>query len=175
MRKYIFLLSFVLISLSLYLIFNFNIFLSFLVGLTTTSFVLFATFKSYKNFVTNAVENKLDTAFLDKDEIDKIEDPFDLYDDEEQKQEPTKENLKEVIKEEKKKFSVLKNGKYLFKTLPAQFSALRVLSYVFLVFGFIFLQENSYLSIFAYLIGITAGIIIVSIFNFMKQKEIQHE
>lgn len=111
---------------------------------------------SYKRYVNRQVD-KFETS--DRDEIDKIEDPFDLYSDEIKDED--NRDIKEILKEEKKKGGVLK--KSTFKALPTNLSPFRILSYITLVIGFIYLKDNEKLDITLYLIGITAGIVITPI------------
>jgi hypothetical protein len=142
-----------------------SLLISFIIGSTSSVLVLLGTFRSYKQFVEKQVANRKDSENqnLDRDYIDKLEDPFDLYDDEQQNQ--TDKNHKEIIQEEKKRFSPLKNKKEIAKTLPVQFGFSRIIGYVFLIGGFIFLKESNLLNIASYLIGITFGIIAISLFK----------
>ena len=75
----------------------------------------------------------------DRDEIDKIEDRFDLYDE-------------EVLKEEKSKLrkNMFKNLKYS----TSFFSIYRVIGYVVLVVGFLFLTKNNYFEVYPYIFGL---------------------
>ncbi len=84
----------------------------------------------------------------DRDEIDKIEDRFDLYDDE---KEETKSD-EEVLKEEKAKLrkDMFKNLKYS----GSFFSIYRIIGYVVLVLGFLFLTKNHYFEVYPYIFGL---------------------
>ena len=97
------------------------------------------------------------------DEIDKMDDQFDLYSpdipDINIKQEITKEQIKEEIK--KNKETLKKNNvKNLYRSLSAVSSLYRLGGYVILILGFFFLNNNGNLHIFSYL----GGFLIVPLF-----------
>ena len=90
------------------------------------------------------------------DEIDKMDDQFDLYSPDipetKTKQEMTKEQIKEEIK--KNKDALKKNNiKNLYRSLSAASSFYRLGGYVALILGFFFLNNNGNLHIFSYLCG----------------------
>ncbi len=131
-------------------------------------FVTISSFLSYKRVVQKRLESG---AFEERDEIEKIEDRFDLYS--EAKSASTTDNLstneiKEIIKEEKAKQTGLKkSGENLIKSAGGLFNPLRVISYVILVLGFLYLVNNHYLKIVPYLLGFLAvpfGALISTIF-----------
>lgn len=88
----------------------------------------------------------------DRDLIDKLDDPYDLYSEDEVV------DLKEYIKEYKTqaKKDMFKNG---FKFSSPMFSIYRLAPYVILVLGFIGLKNNQLLELFPYMIGLAVGII----------------
>jgi hypothetical protein len=92
---------------------------------------------------------------MPRDEIDKIEDPHDLYSEDSVDDE---RDFKEIIKEEKRKGGVFK--KSTFKALPIALSPFRLLGYFLFVIGFIYLEESGDLNIGLYLTGVTVGIVI---------------
>lgn len=90
------------------------------------------------------------------DELDKMDDQFDLYSPDipetEIKQEMTKDEIKAEIK--KNKDALKKNNfKNFRRSFGAMSSIYRLAGYVILVLGFFFLNNNGYLHIFSYLGG----------------------
>lgn len=107
------------------------------------------------------VQRQLDAGSgVDDSMLEKIEDPYDLYDDETVAEVDETVALQDVIKEEKKR---LKENKETFKktvkSTPGIFSPWRFLPYLFLVLSFIGLNNNHILDIPAFLIGLAVGII----------------
>jgi hypothetical protein len=99
----------------------------------------------------------------DRDLLDKIEDPHELYDGKEINDAPPEElNLKEIVKEEKAKVKPLniKNMKYGVK---GGVSLFRVVPYLFLILGFIALKNNDILNLWYYLPSLFIGIITGSV------------
>ena len=96
---------------------------------------------------------------LDKTLLEKIEDPYELFEDEPLQTE-VEPDLKEVIKEEKKR---LKQNKETFKktvkSTTGILSPWRFIPYIFLVLSFIALNNNHILDIFAFLMGLGLGIL----------------
>ncbi len=142
--------------------------ISFAIALLSTALVLFASRKSYQSYVQKGVDAKLNIDGGDRDAIDKIDDPFDLYSDDIVAEDQSE---KEIVKEEKKKHSILKQKKEIFKSLPANFSILRLISYGVLIAGFIYLKESGNLSIPLYLTGVTSGVIGVMILNWYQSAQ----
>lgn len=140
---------------------------SFIVAFFSSALIIFASRKSYQRYVEKSLDNGV-YGVDDRDTLDKIDDPFDLYSDEVVENEKSE---KEILKEEKKKVSIIKQKKEILKTLPVNLSILRLVSYALLVFGFIYLKESSNLNITLYLSGITAGILTISIWSWYNQKE----
>ena len=128
------------------------------VGFLSAFFIIVGSSYAYKRMVESKVASG---EYVDeRDLLDKIEDPHELYDDVPINNAPYEElDLKSIVKEEKakvKNFSV-KNIKYGAK---GGISAFRIVPYVFLVLGFIALKNNELLSLWYYLPALTFGIII---------------
>ncbi len=126
--------------------------LNFEIAFFATTAILFATFYSYKNFISNA---KGSAVF--KDKIDEIEDKFELYEEEKEK-----ETLapKEIIAEEKKRIKLF-SPSIFFLTSKPYFSLLRIVSYLFMAFSVLFLIKNSLFCPFCFLLGIAGAVITV--------------
>ena len=101
----------------------------------------------------------------DRDILDTIEDPYELYDDEALNNAPAEElDLKKIVKEEKAKIKTLslKNAKHGVK---GSFSIIRLVPYAFLVLGFIALKNNNLLDLVYYLPSLFIGIVVGSIIS----------
>jgi riboflavin kinase/FMN adenylyltransferase len=59
--------------------------------------------------------------------------------------------------------------KEVSKSLPTNFSPFRILSYTLLVFGFLLLKESGNLEVIFYLIGVTAGVVGMAIWNYANR------
>ncbi len=95
----------------------------------------------------------------DRDLLDKIEDPHELYDDKEINDAPPEElNLKEIVKEEKAKVKIF-NAKNMKHGIKGSLSIFRVVPYLFLILGFIALKNNNILDLWAYLPSLFVGVI----------------
>ena len=85
---------------------------------------------------------------IQRDELDKIDDRHELYDEE-------KKDPNEVFAEEKKKsMDIKQNIQNLKITSPATFSIYRIGAYLTLFASFLFLAKNSLFLIAPYLIGL---------------------
>jgi hypothetical protein len=127
------------------------------VAFISSMFISLATFLSYKRNVSKRLENVDYDAQLsnDRDEIDKIDDPYDLYDEEEinDQKEFTALEIKNIIKEEKSKVkqNTFKNTIY---SSTSFISIYRILGYVVLIFGFFLLNNNGIFHVVSYLVGL---------------------
>ncbi|WP_457749207.1 hypothetical protein [Sulfurimonas sp.] len=99
----------------------------------------------------------------DRDVLDTIDDPHELYDTTEINEAPLEElDLKQIVKEEKAKIKTLslKNAKHGIK---GSFALVRLAPYIFLVLGFIALKNNNILDLTYYLPALLIGIIVGSL------------
>jgi len=125
---------------------NFN------VAMVSSMLIVMGSLYSYRNMIAQRTE---DVDLEDnKDIIDMMDDPYDLY--EEERAEEIAD-IKAMIKAEKarQKSNIIQNTT---KNVSAWVSVYRLIPYAFLVLGFIALQNNHALSVFPYLIGLAAGI-----------------
>jgi len=160
-RAIVFLFSgfFLLFSITI-LFFETKVIASILMGYASAAFVLLASMRSYKKLVEKGIANE--THFDDRDVIDKVEDPYLLFDEDEPKEQKTEKDLVEVVKEER----ALLKGKgrsfvEVLKDSKASLAPYRLLSYAIMVVGFVFLQRNDLLTIIPYLVALTLPIVIV--------------
>lgn len=125
----------------------------------SSSLIMLASMKSYKNMVSNALAAG---AVTDdgRDTLDKLEDPYDLYDEQEVIDE--EKTLEEVVKEER---ANLKKGRRSIwqttKDAKASFSFYRLGSYALLVLGFFYLNGNHILELIPYLFSLAIPLFVV--------------
>lgn len=127
---------------------------NFSVAMLSSMFIVIGSLYSYRNMIA---QRAADTAVDDnKDIIDMMDDPYDLYE-EEREEEIT--DIKAMIKAEKarQKGNMVENTA---KNISAWASFYRLIPYAILVLGFIALQNNQALLILPYLVGIGTGIVI---------------
>ena len=136
-----------------------KIFLNIEVAFLSAFLIILGSSFTYRKMVQNKVNTK---EYEDeRDMLDTIDDPHELYDDKAINNTPTDElDLKKIVKEEKAKIKTfsLKNAKHGAR---GAVSVLRIVPYVILIFGFIALKNNDLLELAYYLpsllIGIVAG------------------
>lgn len=119
------------------------------VAFISSSLIMLASMKSYKNMVSNALA--VGAVSNDgRDTLDKLEDPYDLYDEQEVIED--EKTLVEVVKEER---ANLKKGRRSIwettKDAKASFSFYRLSAYAILVLGFFYLNSNQILEFIPYL------------------------
>ena len=158
----------ILLSVALILVFSTffitdnSVCYSLLVGYITSSFIMIASMRSYQTFVEKSVSMGL-IPDDQRDTIDKVEDPYMLFDDEKIDESKDKD-LVEVVKEERARLKG--NGRSfadVLKDSRTSLSPYRLLAYVFMVMSFIYLQKNEILDIKTYLISISIPMIVVII------------
>lgn len=140
---------------------SFSFYINLQVAFLSSLFIIIGSTYAYRKMVQNQVKSE---EYEDKrDLLDEIEDPHELYDDEPINDAPVEElDLKQIVKEEKAKiktFSInsMKHG------VRGSTSLLRLVPYVFLVLGFIALENNQVLDIAIYLPSLLLGIVVGSI------------
>ena len=123
--------------------------------------VILASFDSYKRMIEARVASG--EIPYERDELDIIDDKFELFEEEEESQ----QDHKEVFKQEKKKaLNIKQNVTNLKESSPAIFAFKRVGSYALLFVGFISLAKSSLFIITPYLIGLLI-VPLVSSFSFL--------
>lgn len=133
--------------------------------------ITIGSFLGYKRNVEKRVENSTDTSLIsdDRDAIDEIDDPFDLYSEIKQadEKELSVEEIKQILKEEKAnvKRNTVKNT---FFSASGFASIYRIIGYVSLVLGFFILKNNDLFDPYSYLAGlfiVTLSVLIALIVN----------
>ena len=138
-----------------------DILYSFVIGFITSSIILLGSFKSYKNIVQARVDTFDNNEFDDRDVIDKLDDPYALYEDKDISQNL---DIKDIIKKEKQILKKSKRGlKNIIKDSALAFNPIRLFAYFIFILGFFYLLKSSNLSIISYILAIgLANIITIS-------------
>ena len=128
------------------------------VAFFSSLFITIASFLSYKRNIENRLANldlTQDNEGIDRDKIDEIDDPYDLYTEYKEipEEELTTEKIKEIINDEKSK--VKRNSfKNTIFSASGFLSIYRVLGYMILIFGFFALNNNKIFVPIAFIIGL---------------------
>jgi len=128
---------------------DFKIFINLQIASLSSFLIIIASNYTHKRMVNS----KLKTGIYDnEDPLDKIEDPYDLYSEDEVKEDL---DLSEVIKEERAKIVSLKeSANNLAKSIGGLFSPIRLLSYLFLFVSFLYIVNNQKFYVLPYIIGL---------------------
>lgn len=129
------------------------------VAFVSSLLVVTGSFLSYKKNIENRLSNIDSTKTkegVDRDKIDEIDDPFDLYSDYEavKEEDLTPEKIKEIINDEKSKLK--KNSvKNAIFSASGFLSLYRIVAYAILVFGFFALNNNGVFMPISFIIGLS--------------------
>jgi len=139
----------------------------------STLLVLGASMLSYSQMVYGRLESGLAVPGDTRDVIEKIEDPYDLYT-EEESQDDT-ETLKKTIREEKQRMKQQRRSiMQVLRDSKASFSLMRLGAYLLLFVGFLYLSKNHLLHIPSYLLGLAFPIVTILLL-LLTAKEGIHE
>ena len=140
---------------------SFGFFINLQIAFLSSLFVILGSAYAHRKMVINDVESE--NIGYERDFLDEVEDPHELYDDVEINNAPAEElNLKEIVQEERKKIKTF-SVKSMKKGARAGVSMFRLVPYIFLILGFIALKNNNLLDIAIYLPSLMVGIIVGSI------------
>jgi len=132
--------------------FGFDVVLNLQVAFFSSFFIVLGSFIGYRKNILKQSEDFIIRDENEKDVIDAIDDKFDLYG-EINENELSDEEVKEIIKEERKKQNIKDSLTNTMKSLSSATSIYRIMGYVLLVIGFFFLNNNQLLIPIAYLLG----------------------
>ncbi|SFV70553.1 hypothetical protein MNB_SV-13-1330 [hydrothermal vent metagenome] len=125
-----------------------------------SAFVMFGSMLSYRSMV----QGRLNAGAIPDDErdiLDKLEDPYELYDDS-LKKDDSEKTLVEVVKEERQNLKKSRRSVWqITKDAKASFSFYRLASYLVLIFGFFYLNNNHILDIPVYLFSLAIPSIVI--------------
>lgn len=152
--------------------FDIKVLYSMQIGYITATLVMIASIISYRRMVNARVKEKIITMDDRRDTIDKLEDPYDLYSEDEVDEE---KSLAQTVKEEKKKLK--QNKRSLYQTLrdtKAALSVYRLSSYALLIIGFMYLNRQQLLDIPSYIIALGIPSVIL-VWILIKEKEEENQ
>ena len=141
------------------------------IGFISATLIMIASVISYRRMVNTRVEHGIVTMDDSKDVIDKLEDPYDLYSEDIVEE---KENLADVVKDERKKLK--ENRRSLVQTLKdtkAALSIYRLGAYVLLILGFMYLNRHHMLHIPSYLFALSLPPMIIVLILITEKEEKQ--
>lgn len=145
-------------------IFSLEIFTNVQVAFLSSFLVIVGSSLAYSKMVVGKIESE--NFEDDRDILDEIDDPYELYsEDEIDKNIPIEDlDFKAIVKEEKAKiktfsFSSIKHG------AKGSVSVYRIVPYIFLILGFIALKNNEILNLAYYLPSLLIGIVLGSILS----------
>jgi hypothetical protein len=137
----------------------------------SSTLVVLASFRSYRRMVQQRLEAGMipDTG-ADRDLIDRIEDPHDLYTDTASAPEDEAKPVRELIREEKQRIKAQRRSplQSARDAVPA-FSFWRLGAYGVLAVGFFFLQSRHWLHLGAYLIALALPVVL-AVWSLMRQE-----
>jgi len=137
---------------------SFEFFINLQIAFLSSFFIILGSTYAYKKMIETQV--KRENISEEREILDTIEDPYELYDDTPINETPADElDLKAIVKDEKKKIKIL-NIKDIKKGSRATVSLFRLLPYIFLILGFIALKNNELLDIAIYLPALLVGIVV---------------
>ena len=145
------------------------------VAFVSSLFIVIASFLSYRRNIQSRLSNLNLTQTNqseDRDKIDEIDDPYDLYTEYEQipEEELTSEKIKEIINDEKSKVNKNSFKNTLFSA-SGFLSIYRILGYGILIFGFFALNNNKIFLPIAFIIGL--GIVPIGVlFSKLLEKKL---
>ena len=143
---------------------GYNFLISSQVGFISSLLVTLSSYKSYKKMIEHKISIG-DIPQQERDELDKIDDKFELYDEIEDE----KKDVKEIIKEEKQKLNGFKSSAVnLKKSIFTFISPFRLFSYIFLILSFLYLNKQNLLDIFGYVLGVSVISIVLLVAGLFK-------
>jgi len=119
------------------------------IGFISSSLVIFASLFSYKKMIDSRLKDEVVVAEDNRDTVDKIDDPYNLY-------------SRDIIKEEKKRLK--ESSRSLLEILrdsKPTLSIYRLGAYGVLILGFFYLNGNNLLDITPYLLSLSIPPIII--------------
>jgi len=141
--------------------YSFSYFINIELAYLSALLIILGSMYAYKKMVLTQV--KSGEYEEPRDVLDKIEDPYELYEEQPINDAPLESlDIKAIVKEEKKKIKIV-DFNSMKKGSKASVSLFRLLPYAFLILGFIGLKNNGYLDLTLYLPSLLIGIVIGSL------------
>jgi len=121
------------------------------VASTASLLITFGTFHGYRKMVEKRAATATPLADEDADILDQIDDPYQLYDDEETSESG---DVKSVLKEEKARAKTRRNWGEIIRTFKGGLSPFRFLGYAALIGGFFLLLDNGFFEPISFAVGL---------------------
>ncbi len=154
-----------------------SLLLSSQIAFLSSTLVIIASFSSYQSMVKERLSllggDNQELGFDDRDVVDKIEDPYGVF---EEREKDRDENLsaEQLLKLEKERLKEEKRGvKEVVKDMKPTFNIFRLLAYAILVVGFLYLNEKKFLIISIYLLSLSIPIA-TAIWTLLSQQELSN-
>ena len=131
--------------------------LNFELAFFSSILIVFGSFHAYKGLIQRRLEAGEGS---DEAVLEKIDDPYELYDEDEGDIKSNTGDISKIVKEEKLRLK--QNRQTLKKTIKSSaglFSPWRFIPYIILILSFIGLNNNHILDIPAFLLGIGLGVL----------------
>ena len=138
------------------LLLSFHTFANFETAFISSMLVMLGSMYSYRKLVIKRIASS--EVPHHEDLVEKIDDPYDLYGEEEELQNLDEVDIKTVIKDEKKRLKA-KTAKNTLNGAPAMVSIYRMIPYIVLILGFITLNNNHILMLWPYMSGLGVGVL----------------
>ena len=148
------------------------------IGFFTSALVIAASMVSYRRMIEKRLKYAPPISEEERDELEKIEDPHDLYSEDEkiEEKELSKEEIAQTLNEEKAKQKAKKRSfSEVVKDSKASLSIYRIGAYGLLVLGFFYLNRHHYLHIPSYLFALSVPPVIVVIILVMEGRAAHNE
>jgi len=148
------------------------------IGFFTSALVIAASMASYRRMIEKRLEYGAVPIEDERDKLDKIDDPYDLYSDEviPEEKELSREEFVEVVNEEKAKQKANRRSiSEVIKDTRAFLSFYRIGAYGLLILGFFYLNRNDFLHIPSYFFALSVPPVIVVIMLMRESKIMQKE
>ncbi len=140
---------------------SFSFFMNLQIAFLSSLFVILGSSYAYRQMINSQVAS--DVVSGERDILDTIEDPHELYEENDINHASAEElDLKAIVKEEKAKIKTL-SIKSMKHGVKGSASLFRIVPYIFLVLGFIALKNNELLDIAIYLPSLLVGIVVGSV------------
>ncbi len=147
------------------------------IAFITSALVMGASMFSYARMVHGRLKSGAIPDMDDRDMIDKMEDPYGVYDDTAPAETPTEADpaeIKAAIKAEKQRMKEQRRTPtQALRDSRAAMSVYRLGAYGVLLFGFFYLRGNHLLEILPYLIGLGLPIVVIVAALMMRSEEVR--
>jgi len=165
-----------LLIVSISLTLGWNALLNTQVGAFSALLIAIGSYWGYRNMIDRKAKQLEEAIIHDPDELDKIDDPYELFEEEHEEvassgeEKNHEKSAKELYSDEKARLKQTSSVKALSKSFGAVIAPFRLISYLLLILGFVGLNETGRLELLPYLLGISVMPLSVTIAAFKARK-----